>query len=286
MTLQQLVKHTALRFRAAKLHFGHGTTNAHDEASFLVLRGLGLPFDADGEQEVNGAGIRKIESLVRRRIDQRMPVSYLLNEAWLADMRFYVDKRVIIPRSHIAELLLRRLKPCVTRAPRRVLDLCTGSGCLAILAARKFPRARIDAVDLSKAALEVARRNIRMHGLGRRVRLLRSDLFHAVAGEQYDLILSNPPYVTAASMRKLPPEYRHEPGMALAGGDDGLALVRKIVDGARAHLQGTGFLVCEIGSGRRALERTYPRTAFIWPETAAGAGQVFLLPASDLSNMG
>jgi ribosomal protein L3 glutamine methyltransferase len=286
VTLQQLVKQTAQRFRAAKLRFGHGTTNAHDEAAFLALRGLGLPFDADASMEIDAAGIRRIESLARKRIDQRMPVPYLLNEAWLADIAFYVDRRVIIPRSHIAVLLQRRLEPCFARAPRRVLDLCTGSGCLAVLAARAFPRASVDAVDLSKAALEVARRNIKMHGLSRQVRLLRSDLFDAVAGERYDLILSNPPYVTAASMRNLPPEYRHEPGIALAGGGDGLALIRRILDSVRVHLKATGFLVCEIGSRRRALERAYPRTEFVWPETAAGAGQVFLLPASAFSNMG
>jgi ribosomal protein L3 glutamine methyltransferase len=279
VTLHQLVKRTAQRFRAADLHYGHGTANAHDEATFLVLRGLGLPFDAGAAREIGAAEEKRIESLVRRRIGQRTPVPYLLNEAWLADIPFYVDKRVIIPRSHIAELL-DRLKPYFARSPRRVLDLCTGCGCLAILAARFFPRARIDAIDLSKPALAVAARNIKMHRLGHRIRLLQSDLFGAVAREQYDLILSNPPYVTPASMDKLPMEYRHEPRLALAGGADGLVLVKKILERAGKHLRPAGLLVCEIGSNRRALERAFPRTGFLWPETAAGAGHVFVLPAS------
>jgi ribosomal protein L3 glutamine methyltransferase len=201
----------------------------------------------------------------------------MLNEAWLAGHAFYVDRRVIIPRSHIAELLSERLRPWLDRPARRVLDLCTGSGCLAILAAHAFPEAEVDAADLSKPALAVAKKNVAKYRLGKRVRLIRSDLFASLQGERYDLIVTNPPYVTAASMRRLPPEYRHEPGLALSGGKDGLQLVSKIIELAPAHLLPGGSLVCEIGAGRKAVERAYPRASFAWPETSAGSGQVFIL---------
>ena len=277
MTLLELIGDTEKRFRAARLHYGHGTHNARDEAAFLVLRALRLPFDSPLTGKVTPAGMRKIESLIRKRIGKRIPVPYLLNEAWLADHPFYVDRRVIIPRSHIAELLGEKVQPWLRRPVRRVLDLCTGSGCLAILAAHAFPRAEVDGADLSKAALAVAAKNVARHGLKKRVRLIHSDLFESLAGERYDLIVTNPPYVTAVAMRKLPPEYRHEPGMALAGGRDGLVLVEKIIREAEGRLNAGGILVCEIGDGRRALERARPRTPFVWPETAAGTGQVFIL---------
>lgn len=256
MTLQQLIENTAKRFRAARLHYGHGTDNAHDEAAFLVLRGLGLPFDADLSRP---ADARKLGPLIRRRIEKRMPAAYLLNEAWLDGMRFYVDRRVIVPRSHIA-FLLKELR----LRPNRILDLCTGSGCLAILAARAFPRAKVDASDVSAAALAVAERNVRMHKLAARVRLVRSDLFAALDG-RYDLIVSNPPYVSTPAMRRLPPEYRHEPGIALGGGREGLDFVARILRNAPAHLTGKGVLVCEVGDGRKALERACPRARLAWP---------------------
>jgi ribosomal protein L3 glutamine methyltransferase len=230
------------------------------------LRGLGLPFDADLRRE---ADPERIEKLVEKRIKQRIPSAYLLNEAWLDGLPFYVDRRVIIPRSHIA-FLLKDLR----LRPRRILDLCTGSGCLAILAARAFRQAEVDASDISAAALAVAARNVRQHKLGRRIRLVRSDLF-AELGERYDLIVSNPPYVATPSMRKLPPEYRYEPGLALAGGRQGLEFVSRIITGASHHLRSHGLLVCEVGDGRTALERAYPSTPFIWP-----APEVFILEAS------
>lgn len=277
MTLLELIGNTEKQFRAARLHYGHGTHNARDEAGFLVLRSLRLPFDADLSAKPARPQVKKIEALIRSRIEKRIPVPYLLNEAWLADRSFYVDRRVIIPRSHIAELLDRKLQPWLQRRPRRILDLCTGSGCLAILAAHAFPGAKVDAADLSTSALAVAKKNVAKYGLGKRVRLIRSDLFESLAGEHYDLIVTNPPYVTAAAMRKLPPEYRHEPGIALAGGQDGLILVKKIIHEAEGQLRAGGLLACEIGAGRGALERAYPRAPFAWPETAAGAGQVFIL---------
>jgi ribosomal protein L3 glutamine methyltransferase len=257
LTLEQLIEETAQRFKAARLHYGHGTDNAHDEAAFLVLRGLKLPFGTNLAREVDE---RRIASLVKKRIEQRIPAAYLLNEAWLDGLRFYVDRRVIVPRSHIA-FLLKDLRV----APKRILDLCTGSGCLAILAARAFPRAQVDASDVSGAALAVAARNVREHRLGKRVRLIRSDLYRELT-ERYDLIISNPPYVSTPAMRKLPPEYRYEPGLALGGGDNGLELVSTILAKAAEHLTPRGLLVCEIGENRTALERTYPATAFEWPQ--------------------
>ncbi len=278
MTLKQLIEKTEKRLKAARLHYGHGTDNPRDEAAVLVLRGLDLPFDTD----LSGpADPRRIEPLLRQRIAQRIPAAYLLNEAWLDSVPFYVDRRVIIPRSHIAFLFREKITPWLPRTPHRILDLCTGSGCLAILAARAFPAARVDASDLSAAALAVARRNVRKHKLEKRVRLLRSDLFSSLK-ERYDLIVANPPYVTTPAMRKLPPEYRHEPGLALAGGRDGLQFVSRILAGARERLQEGGLLVCEIGDRKRALERAYPSTRFVWPRDEVFVLERAAMPAQKL----
>lgn len=286
MTLRDLVRHVAQRLRRARLHYGHGTSNAHDEAAFLVLRGLGLPFDAPADRPVGARERARIARLVERRIRERVPLPYLLHEAWLAGEPFYVDRRVIIPRSHIAELLGARLRPWLRRPARRILDLCTGSGCLAILAAKAFPRARVDASDLAAGALAVAARNVERHALRGRVRLVRSDLFARLGARRYDLIVGNPPYVDARAMRALPREYRYEPRLALAGGSDGLALVRRIIAQAAAHLEPRGLLVCEIGDGRAALERALPRVPFAWPQTAAGAGPLFIVTREDLQEVG
>jgi len=267
LTLGELIKQTERRLRAARLHYGHGTDNPRDEAAFLVLRGLGLPFDADLTRE---ADARRIAPLVARRIEERIPAPYLLKEAWLDGLRFYVDRRVIIPRSHIA-FLLKRLRV----RPQRILDLCTGSGCLAILAARAFPDAQVDASDISRDALDVAARNIKKHHA--RVKLIRSDLFDKIDG-RYDLILSNPPYVSTPSMRKLPAEYRHEPGIALAGGKQGLDFVGRILHGAPGHLEPRGLLVCEVGENRKALERARASVKFDWPQD-----EVFTLPRSRMA---
>ncbi|HEX6319201.1 MAG TPA: 50S ribosomal protein L3 N(5)-glutamine methyltransferase [Burkholderiales bacterium] len=260
MKLAALIAQTERRLRAARLHYGHGTDNPRDEAAYLVLRGLGLPFDAPLDQE---ADPRSIEKLVKDRIDKRIPVAYLLKEAWLDGVPFYVDRRVIIPRSHIAGLLGKKLHP---GRVRRVLDLCTGSGCLAILAAHAFPRAQVQASDVSAAALAVARINVKRHRLQKRVRLVRSDLFDRLRGERYDVIVSNPPYVAAAAMRRLPPEYRYEPGLALAAGRDGLDLVARILEQAPAHLAPGGLLACEVGDGRRAVERRFRQAPLAWPQ--------------------
>jgi ribosomal protein L3 glutamine methyltransferase len=265
LNLEQFIGETAKRFKAARLHYGHGTHNARDEAAFLVLRGLGLPFDADLNR---AADLQRVEPLIQKRIRQRVPAAYLLSEAWLDGLPFYVDRRVIIPRSHIA-FLLKDLRI----APRHILDLCTGSGCLAILAARAFPDARVDASDLSKAALEVAARNVRKHKLGRRIRLVRSDLFTNLG--KYDLIISNPPYVSTPAMRRLPAEYRHEPGIALAGGNQGIDVVGRILAEVNARLNPGGLLVCEVGENRQALESAHPRMPFRWL-----APEVFTLAAA------
>jgi ribosomal protein L3 glutamine methyltransferase len=281
LILRELVRDTARRLREAPLHYGHGTSNARDEAAFLVLRGLGLPFEAPVGRPVSRRELARIERLLRRRIRERVPVAYLLNEAWLAHQPFYVDRRVIIPRSHIAELLQERLQPWLRRPVRRALDLCTGSGCLAALLALEFPGARVDAADLSSSALQVAKINIRKYRLGKRVRAIRSDLFRSLGRRRYDLIVSNPPYVTARSMRKLPKEYRHEPALALAAGKDGLDLVRRILAETKDHLAPGGLLVCEIGGNRKALERAYPKIEFAWPETS-DPGSVFVLERDQL----
>jgi ribosomal protein L3 glutamine methyltransferase len=286
LILRDLVRDVERRLRKARLHYGHGTANARDEAAFLVLRGLGLPFETPADRPVSARELARVARLARRRIGERIPLPYLLHEAWLAGEPFYVDRRVIIPRSHIAELLQDGLRPWLRRPVRSVLDLCTGSGCLAILAAKAFARARVDGSDLSAAALAVARRNVQRHRLRGRVRLLRSDLMSGLGERRYDLILSNPPYVNAPAMHALPREYRREPRKALAGGADGLDLVRKILAQAAAHLHPRGLLVCEIGANRRALERTYARVPFAWPQTAAGSGQVFVLAREELPRGG
>lgn len=287
VSVRALVLDAAARLERAGVTFGHGTTNAVDEAAWLVLHALGLPVQELGpylDLSVDGARAKEASALVARRIRTRKPAAYLLNEAWLGPHRFFVDERVIVPRSFIAELLRPRLAPWV-RDPagvRRVLDLCTGSGCLAILAALAFPKAQVDAADLSPDALAVARRNVADYRLGRRVHLLQSDLFGALAGRTYDVIVSNPPYVTAASMRKLPEEYLREPPMALASGRDGLAHTRAILAQAKSHLHPGGLLVVEIGHNRKALERAFPKLAFRWPTVAAGEGFVFVLRREDL----
>jgi ribosomal protein L3 glutamine methyltransferase len=266
LTLAELIRKTERRLKAARLHYGHGTDNPRDEAAFLVLRGLDLAFDTNLEKQ---ADPRRIEHLLETRIRERIPAAYLLNEAWLDGMAFYVDRRAIIPRSHIA-FLLKDLRI----APRRILDLCTGSGCLAILAARAFPGARVDASDISSAALAVAARNVRKHRLQKRIRLIRSDLFGSIRG-RYDLVLCNPPYVSTPSMRRLPREYRYEPGLALAGGRRGLDYVARIIDESPRFLKPGGLLVCEVGDNKAALERAYPRASFVWP-----LPEVFMLAPS------
>lgn len=280
-----LVRHGARRFRTARLAYGHGTTNAHDEAAYLTLHTLGLKPDAPAqvlERRVEPAIATQVLRLFERRLRERKPAAYLTRAAWLGEFRFYVDERAIVPRSHIAGLLRAKLDPWITGGVRTALDLCTGSGCLAILLARGFPRARITASDISRPALAVARRNVRDYRLTRRIRLVESDLFAGLAGSRYDLIVCNPPYVTARNMQRLPREYRHEPRAALAGGKDGLDLVRRILAGAGEHLHARGLLVVEVGAGRSAVEKACPRLPFTWPDTSGG-GDVFVLGCEQLA---
>ena len=277
MKVSELLRQTARRFSRARLHYGHGTHSAQEEAAWLISSVLGYLL----EQEVTSAQAKKIQALASARIRTRKPLAYLLKEAWLGEHAFYVDERAIVPRSFIAELLCDRLNPWLAREPKRVLDLCTGSGCLAVLLALEFPGAHVDAVDLSTPALQVARINIDKYKLAKRVHAMRSDLFGALKRKKYDLIVCNPPYVTARSMQKLPAEYRHEPAQALAAGRDGLDLVRKILEEAKDRLAPGGLLVCEIGGRRRALERAYPKLEFAWPETSE-PGSVFMLSAGQL----
>jgi ribosomal protein L3 glutamine methyltransferase len=281
------VRHGTQRLRAAHVAFGQGTTNAFDEAVYLTLHALGQPPEPVFDRHLTEPQIRSVRSLFERRIRERIPAAYLTGEAWLGDHRFRVDRRAIVPRSFIAELLRDDIAPWVRNpsAVRAALDLCTGSGCLAVLLALSFPRAVVDASDVSGAALKIARANVAAYRLGRRVRLLESDLFSALAGRRYDLIVSNPPYVTTHSMRRLPREFRHEPAIALAGGEDGLDFVRRILAASAAHLTPRGLLVVETGHRRHHVERAFPQMEFTWPLTSGGDDCVFLLGRSALARL-
>jgi ribosomal protein L3 glutamine methyltransferase len=276
------------RFARAGLFYGHGTHNAREESAWLVCHVLDIPFEQMSDaldHAVAGADVRRLRALADRRIRTREPLAYVLREAWLQHRRFHVDRRAIVPRSHIAELLPERLSAWLPRAgPRRILDLCTGSGCLAILAALAFPRARVDASDVSARALALARRNVAAYRFGARIRLVRSDLFDGLGGARYDLILCNPPYVADAEMQRLPAEYRHEPRIALASGRDGLDFVRRLLAQVRLHLAPRGVLVVEVGDGRRALERALPALAVTWLPTEAGEALVFVVTRDELAN--
>ena len=286
-TVRDFIRYAVSRFNAAGLFFGHGSDNAWDEAVYLTLHTLCLPIDRLepflDARLLPDERVRLLD-LYNRRCQDRLPAAYLTHEAWLGEDRFYVDERVIVPRSFIAELLDEQLAPWVAEpwAVENALDLCTGSGCLAIKLALNFPNAQVDAVDLSKEALSVAERNIADYQLVDRVHPIHSDAFAALAGRRYDLIISNPPYVDAESVDALPPEYRHEPEMALGSGDDGLDFTRIILAEAKKHLTEDGILVVEIGHNRAALEAAYPDLPFTWLDTAAGDEYVFMLNAADL----
>ena len=280
-TVEDFIHHGAQRFIKAKISFGHGTDNAVDEAEWLVLETLGLPMDETTplDQGLTGAEVKQVLAIIEKRIKTRKPAAYLLKRAYIQGLPFYVDERVIVPRSFIGELL-----PDfgLMDAPKTVLDLCTGSGCLAILAAHLFPKAKVDAVDLSAKALAVAERNVKDHRMGKRVRLFQGDLFKPLKGKKYDLIITNPPYVDAGAMKKLPREYRHEPAMALASGKDGLDLARRILKEAPNHLTVNGGILCEVGRGKELLEKEYKRLPFLWLDTELSEGEVFWLTRKQL----
>jgi len=298
-TVADAVRDAAARLDAAGVSFGHGTVDSIQESMWLAAHALGLAWPALTAamgKRIAPAADKALGDLVARRIATRKPAAYLLNEAWLGPHRFYVDERVIVPRSFIFELIEMGSGSFSDRARRSrstrpenepdpissVLDLCTGSGCLAILAALRWPKAGVDAADISPDALEVARRNVADYRLEGRVNLVRSDMFGALAGRTYDLIVSNPPYVNATAMRALPQEYRREPRIALASGADGLDHARVILGEARRHLNPGGRLVVEIGHNRKALEKAFPQLPFEWPTTSGGRNYVFTLPREAL----
>lgn len=282
-TLRDFLRWGVSRFNEAGLCFGHGMQDAFDEAAYLLLHCLHLPLDRLDpfmDAALTESERQRVADLFERRIAERIPSAYLTHEAWLGDFRFYVDERVIVPRSHIAGLLQdNSLTPWVGDAERvgRALDLCTGSGCLAIMLAHAFPNAHIDAVDISADALAVAARNVSDYRLENRIDLLRSDLFDGLSGRRYGIIVSNPPYVTGESMEILPPEYRHEPSLALASGQDGLDAVRGILSGACDHLLDGGALCVEVGGNRALVENAFPELDFTWFASQNEDGMVFLL---------
>lgn len=294
-SIRDFLRYGVSRFNQADLDYGHGTTTAFDEAVFLVLETLHLPIDQLDpylDARLTLAERQAVANILHARVDTRKPAPYLLNKAYIQGIPFYVDERVLIPRSFIGELLFSDLFGgddfTLVEDPtsvERVLDLCTGSGCLAILAARIFPEAQVDAVDLSADALEVAKRNVADSGFGDRVTLHQGDLFAPLKNRKYDVIITNPPYVDQAAMDALPAEFRHEPSMALAGGDDGLDIVRRILKESAKHLTPEGGLICEFGTGREILEADYPNLDFFWLETANSFGEVFWLTRDQLKGV-
>jgi len=286
-TLRDWLRWAVSRFTEAGLAFGHGSGEAYDEAAYLLLHALHLPLDRLEpflDARLTQTERQTVAQIFSRRIEDRVPAAYLTREAWLGEFRFYVDERVIVPRSFIAELLGNGLEAFVGPAAdvQSALDMCTGSGCLAILLAHAYPTADVDAVDLSAEALAVAQRNVSDYGLADRVNLIRSDLFANLPEKNYNLIISNPPYVTSLSMDALPAEYRHEPRLALAGGDDGLDAVRTLLKDAPRFLDHEGTLVVEVGHGRAATEAAFPRLPFVWLQTASSDDSVFMIKREDL----
>jgi ribosomal protein L3 glutamine methyltransferase len=294
LTLLDFVRYAVSRFAEAKLVFAHGTTDPVAEAAFLVCEALHLhpdQFESFANARVTAAEGKKILALIEQRVTTRKPAAYLVNKIYMRGLPFYVDERTIVPRSFIGELLDSHFggddedATSLIGAPlevESVLDLCTGSGCLAILAARHFPNAAVDAVDISKSALAVAARNVSDHALEDRIALHRGDLFAPLGGKRYDLIISNPPYVDAEGMAALPRECRAEPKLAFDGGDDGIDIVRRILDEAKAHLNPQGGLLCEVGRCQPALVEAYPQLPMLWLDTEDSEGEVFWIAASDL----
>ena len=287
-TVRDLLRYAVSRFNRAGLFFGHGSSDALDEAAYLILHTLHLPLDKLDpfmDARLLPEEIAALLDVIARRSDDRVPAAYITNEAWLGSYRFFVDERVLVPRSFIAELIPQQFAPWVTDpfAVGDILELCTGSGCLSIMMADAFPRAQVDAVDISTEALEVAHRNVDDYALTGRINLIASDLYEHTGDRRYDMIIANPPYVNADSMTHLPAEYGHEPQIALAGGTDGMDLVRRIVDGAAARLTPGGILMVEIGNEREHCEAAFPTLEMTWLTTSAGDDMVFLTTAEQLT---
>lgn len=285
-TVHDFILWAARHFDDAGLYFGHGTDNVQDEAAWLVGSALKISpakLGAHLKDKLSLDQQNALHVLVDARIITRKPLAYLINEAWFAGLKFYVDERVIVPRSLTAEFITGQFKPWVKPARiHRILDLCTGSGCMAIALAHAFPQARVDAADISEDALAVARINVENYGLQERLRLLRSDFFSALKYERYDLIVTNPPYAASDEMRMLPPEYRHEPALALASGARGLDAITRILTQASPHLNPSGTLVAEVGNSAISLQHDYPEVPFMWLNTSTGDESVFLLTAEQL----
>ena len=289
VTVEALIRQYGEQFAAADLSYGHGTDNALDEAAWLVFAGLKLAHaDAHAayQQTVTQGAIAKLDAIAARRISERQPLAYLLQQAWFAGLEFYVDERVLVPRSPIAELIAKRFEPWLSASEvRAAVDLGTGSGCIAIALAKAFPNAMVDAVDISVAALQVAAINIERHNVVGRVRAVESDFFAGLEGQTYDLIVSNPPYVDQADMNARSIEFQHEPELGLAAGGDGLDSVNVILHHASRFLNDGGILVCEVGNSAAALEKRYPGVAFVWLEFEHGGSGVFLLTKEELKDI-
>ncbi|EIC2296736.1 50S ribosomal protein L3 N(5)-glutamine methyltransferase [Vibrio cholerae] len=284
-TLQDMIRWTVSRFNAANLFYGQGTDNAWDEAVQLILPTLYLPIDVPphvlSSRLTSSERLRVVERVIKR-INDRTPVAYLTNKAWFCGLEFFVDQRVLVPRSPIGELIQNRFEPWLIEEPTRIMDLCTGSGCIAIACANAFPEAEVDAIDISVDALNVAEQNIQDHGLEQQVFPIRSDLFRDLPQEQYDLIVTNPPYVDQEDMDSLPSEFRHEPELGLAAGSDGLKLARRILANAPLYLKESGILVCEVGNSMVHMMEQYPHIPFTWLEFENGGHGVFLLTREQL----
>jgi ribosomal protein L3 glutamine methyltransferase len=286
LTLRQLIDRAAAQLEAAKVYFGHGTDNALDEAAFLVLRSVNLPFAVAGEvldQPLARKECERVLSVIDERIRTRRPAAYILHEAWFAGLPFYINESVLVPRSPLAEMILGKFQPwCNEEKIRRILDIGTGCGCIAVASALAFPEARIDAVDISTDALAVAKKNVEHYGLGARVSVIQSDLFQELGDLRYDLIIANPPYVSEEELAGLPAEYRHEPETGLLGGPGGLDVVERILSAASGHLTEHGVLAVEVGSSQQTLINQYPDVPFLWLEFERGGEGVFLLTRDEL----
>ncbi len=289
-SLEELIRWGAQHFATAELHFGHGTDNAYDEAAWLALHALALDLDALAtatQTRLDGSQITAVAELYRQRIATRQPAAYLTHQAWFAGHAFYVDDRVLVPRSHVAEIIADRFAPWIDPDKvSRILDLGTGSGCIAIAAALAFPQAAVDASDVSTDALAVARINVDHFDLGARIRLLHADVYDGLDDERYDVIITNPPYVEEERIGAFPAEYLHEPHLALAAGPQGLDVVARILTGASAHLTARGVLIAEVGDNRALVEASYPQLPFTWLATSYGDVGVFVLSAADLARVG
>ena len=286
-SIRKLINDVADHFAESDIYYGHGTDNAMGEAFYLVLAALDLPFDltnAQLNQTVDPEASSSVWKLAIRRVDDRIPVAYLVNKAWFAGMPFYVNENVLIPRSPIAELIEEKFRPWIQPdTVKNILDIGTGGACIAIACAVAFSQSRVDAVDISPAALDVAQKNVEAYRLGKRVKLIESDLYAALGDQKYDLIIANPPYVDAKDMRALPAEYRHEPRLALAAGDDGLDIVRRIIKNSGKHMNKEAVLIVEVGNSQPAMESAFPDLPLTWLEFERGGEGVFLLTAEDLA---